>query len=197
MKWFFAIVLSVGAVWISGCAPLSSNPSIYSDPQEATVVFHPSDSNNLLSCLQESQDLSRADFKAYYQQVVSGRDRNGDVDSLRFVCLSLHRYASYNQFKEGLVVFDNYIEAHPDERTSLQGLGLLFNRIKREKINRWSQRNKLMDEKEALEDENRELLDTVAELEKTIEQDRSRITELQKQIEQLKNIENIIKNREL
>lgn len=198
MKWLVvAVVFSFMAVWTTGCAPLGSNPSIYSGSQEATVVFHPSDSNNLLSCLQESQGLSRGDFTLYYKQVAEKKELGGDAESLRFVCLSLHKYASYNQFKEGLAVFDQYVEEHPDERTSLMGLSLLMKRIKKEKINRWSQRNKLMDEREVLEDENRELLETVAELEKTIEQDQSRISELQKQIEQLKNIENIIKNREL
>ncbi len=90
-----------------------------------------------------------------------------------------------------------YIELHPEERQSLQGLYLLVKRINQEKINRWSQRNRLTDEKETLEEENRELFEAATVLEKQIEQDGKRINELQKQIEQLKNIENIIKNREL
>ncbi|WP_153305975.1 hypothetical protein [Desulfogranum mediterraneum] len=109
----------------------------------------------------------------------------------------MHQYASYKQFKQGLELLEKYIDGHPDEEGSLQGLNLLLKRINREKIKRWSQQNRLTDEKEVVEEENRGLLETVAGLEGQRELDQKRINELQKQIEQLKNIENIIKNREL
>lgn len=179
----FSVVVGLVLVCCTGCVSLSTTPSIYNGRQGSSLTFPPSDSNNLLSCLQESKDLSRSEFASYYKQVASKVKRGGDADSLRFVCLSLHSYASYEQFQDGLAQFEKYIESHPDERTSLQGLYLLMKRVEREKVNRWTLRNRLMDEQEALAEENREL--------------REKVAELQKQIEQLKNIENIIKNREL
>jgi aspartyl-tRNA synthetase len=51
-------------------------------------------------------------------------------------------------------------------------------------------------EKEGLESENKDLTERNELLEQAAVQDRNRVNELQNQIEQLKNIENIIKNRE-
>ena len=75
-------------------------------------------------------------------------------------------------------------------------MGQLLQRIDQEKIGKRAQSNKHTDEREELESENKELLERIETLEKNAVQDQDRIKGLQQQIEQLKNIENIIKNRE-
>lgn len=197
MKWWSVFFLLYLGVFLSGCTALQPRSTVTHGQQAATVVFTPTDCDSLLACVQQSQELSRKEFKTYFQRVVKEVERGGSDKQLQFICLSLNHYASYKQMTLGMQALQEYIKVHPGENESLQGLYLLIERINREKINRWTQRNRLMDEKEALEDENRELFDTVTTLEKQIEQDGKRIGELQKQIEQLKNIENIIKNREL
>ncbi|MBM9513992.1 hypothetical protein [Desulfogranum marinum] len=197
MKWWKFFSLFFLCLLLAGCAGLSPHSSAPKGQQAATVIFSPTDCDSLLACLEESRELSRNDFKAYYKRVALEVDKDVSGSQLQLICLSLHHYASYKQFKRGMGMIEEYIELHPEERQSLQGLYRLVERINQEKINRWSQRNRLMDEKETLEEENRELFDTGAALEKQIEQDSKRISELEKQIEQLKNIENIIKNREL
>lgn len=197
MKWYNIFSLFFLCWLLAGCTGLSLNSSLSQGQQAPTVIFSPTDCDSLLACLEESRELSRNDFKAYYKRVSLEADKNASGSTLQLICLSLHNYASYNQFKRGMEMLGDYIDLQPEERQSLQGLYRLVERINQEKINRWAQRNRLMDEKETLEDENRELFDTAADLEKQIKQDGKRISELEKQIEQLKNIENIIKNREL
>ena len=197
MKWWKAFSIFFFCLSLAGCTGLSLKSSVSQGQQSPTVIFSPTDCDSLLVCLEESRELSRNQFKAYYKRVSLEVDKKVTGSTLQLICLSLHHYASYKQFKFGMQMLKEYIEERPEERQSLQGLYLLAERINQEKINRWSQRNRLMDEKETLEDENRELFEGVAVLEKQIEQDEKRINELQKQIEQLKNIENIIKNREL
>ena len=197
MKWWNSFSIVLLCLLLVGCTGLSLDSSKSKGQQSPTVIFSPTDCDSLLACLEESRGLSRNDFKAYYKRVSQEVDKDASDSTLQLICLSLHHYASYKQFKRGMEILGDYIELHPEERQSLLGLSLLVERINQEKINRWSQRNRLMDEKEALEEENRELFDAAATLQKQVEQDDKRINELQKQIEQLKNIENIIKNREL
>ena len=197
MKWWNFFSIFFLCMLLAGCTGLSFNSSTSRGKQLPTVIFSPTDCDSLLACLEESRELSRNDFKAYYKRVSLEVEKKDPGSTLQLICLSLHHYASYKQFKVGMETLKEYIELHPEERQSLQGLYLLVKRINQEKINRWSQRNRLTDEKETLEEENRELFEAATVLEKQIEQDGKRINELQKQIEQLKNIENIIKNREL
>jgi hypothetical protein len=128
--------------------------------------------------------------------VVGMADGGTDADTLHLICLSLHGSATYKQFKAGTETLAKYIKEHPDAAATLQGIHLLMQRIDKEKIGKWAQSNKNLDEKEGLEVENKELLERNEILEKAAEQNQVRIRELQQQIEQLKNIENIIKNRE-
>ncbi|PID71726.1 MAG: hypothetical protein CSB34_06010 [Desulfobulbus propionicus] len=197
MKWFIwccAVLVAFGA---SGCTQLAQNNVTRQRQQPATVIFTPTNCDTLMSCLEQTKELSRADFKAQYQRVADEFSSDEDGKILELICLSLHRYSSYKQMKRGVEVLEEYIKFHPGESESLKGVLLLVTRIDHEKINRWSQHNRLMDEQETLEAENRELGETLATCEQQQEQDTKRIAELQKQIEQLKNIENIIKNREL
>ncbi len=192
MKLLFLLGLAVVLFLLAACAPLNPQRSIYPGRQEATVVFYPTDSNNLLSCLEESKSLKRKEFSDVFLSVSDTVQQGGDADQLRFICLSLHKHASYKDFKKGLGVLSGYIKKHPDEKKSLSGFQMLVQRLHQEKISRWAQTNS----KEILEEENKQLLDKIAALENAAEQDKVRVLELQNQIEQLKNIENIIKNRE-
>jgi len=197
MKWLIWCLLVLVSLGTHGCAQLTQQGGALQGVHPATVIFAPTNCDTLMSCLEQSRELSRNDFKVQYKRVEDEFARDADGKSLEFICLSLHRYSSYKQMKRGMKVLEDYIQLHPGESESLKGLLLLVQRIDREKINRWSQHNRLMDELEALEADNQELSKTLASYEQQQEQDVKRIAELQKQIEQLKNIENIIKNREL
>jgi len=161
-----------------------------------TVVFHATPGSSILSCLQETSSLRSRAFNRYFQEVSKAAQDGRDEDTLRLICLSLHTKASYRQFKQGEKALRNYIKSHPDNKKELQGLLSLVGRLDQAKVARWSNRKKLLDEKEELESEVSSLQARVDILLREHEQDRVKIQELRNQIEQLKNIENIIKNRE-
>ena len=191
MKGFCLFFVMLSCLLLGGCArdPMP-------DQSEKTVVSPPTDAHLILSCLAEHQKMSHKEFKAAYKAASAQASGGEDADILRLICLNLHEYASYKQFRSGAEILANYIKDHPDDAASLQGIHVLLQRIDKEKITKWAQSNKSLDEKEGLEAENKELLERNEMLEKGAAQDLVRIRELQKQIEQLKNIENIIKNRE-
>jgi uncharacterized protein HemX len=197
MKRFALLVMMV--VWVvfaQGCAGRYGKAA-QPDRQTATVVFRPTDAEAVLSCLSDQRKMTRKEFKAAYAAAHERYAKNkADADARQLICLSLHPYAGNRQFKDGLDQLALYIQNHPDAAPGLQGIQLLMQRIDREKAIRWAQSNKTSDEKEGLESENKELVERNEQLEHAAEQEKNRIGELQKQIEQLKNIENIIKNRE-
>lgn len=195
MKGFFLFFVLLASLLLSGCAGNFWKDSSADQAKEA-VVSCPTDANTTLACLTANQKLSRKEFKSEYKMVSAKAVGGVDADILHLICLSLHEYATYKQFKAGMETLAKYIKEHPDAAATLQGIHVLMQRIDKEKIVKWAQSNKNLDEKEGLESENKELLDRNEILEKAAEQDQVRIRELQQQIEQLKNIENIIKNRE-
>jgi hypothetical protein len=180
---------------VSGCAALNPKSSVPDQPRTA-VIFQPSDADMILSCLAERESLTRNEMREEYAFIAEqvGGGANGDMPHL--ICLSLHRHASYQQFKDGMESLAVRIDAYPEQAAGLRGVLILAQNIDREKISRWSLANKNLDEKEGLEAENRELLDRNEVLQANAVLDQARIRELQKQIEQLKDIENIIKSRE-
>jgi len=191
-KSIIMLVLSSGLL-LGGCA--GGFGSKAEQPKEKIVV-QAAASDTILSCFAGNEKMSRKQFIAAYKTAHATVARADEADILRFICLSLHQHASYKQFKEGMEALSRHIKDHPESAAGLQGLHLLMQRIEREKIVKWTQSNKSMEEKEGLEAENKELLERNEALEKDAVQDQTRIKELQKQIEQLKNIESIIKNRE-
>lgn len=195
MRSVYLIFILLSGLLLSGCAGGFRHKK-EPDQSQDTVVPRPADVETILACLADDQKLSRKDFKLSYKLVSSEAAGGDDADTLRLLCLSLHHHASYKQFKDGMETLSLYIKEHPESAASLQGLLLLMQRIDREKVIKWAQSNKSLDEKEELEAENKELLDRNEVLETSAAQDKVRIKELQNQIEQLKNIENIIKNRE-
>ena len=195
MKGFCLFLVMLSGVLLSSCAgEFWARP--VPDQSEKAVVSSPTDANSILSWLAEHQKMSHKEFKEAYKTALAQAAGGEDADVLRLICLSLHEYASYKQFKSGMEMLLNYIKDHPDDAASLQGIHVLLQRIDKEKIIKWAQSNKSLDEKEGLESENKDLLERNEVLEKSVAQDQVRIKELQKQIEQLKNIENIIKDRE-
>ena len=142
---------------------------------ESGDLHVPSDTNYLLSCLNDMQDIGPEEFAANFEMAENGLQRGRDQDKLRFICLSLHAGADYQQFKEGTKVLEQYIVEHPNTPDDIQGFQILVNQLDVEMMTKWSAWKSLLEDKKEL----------MAEIE-----------ELQKQIEQLKNIENIIKSRE-
>ncbi len=189
---FFVVLLSLllnscaGGFWKGGSSGQSKE----------VVVAPPKEAERVLSCLAEHQKMSRKEFKAAYKAASVQAADGAASDTLRLICLSLHKYARYKQFKAGEEALTHYVKDHPEAAAGLQGIQMLMQRIDKEMIGKWAQSNKNLDEKGELESENKELQERNDVLEKSAEQDQLRIRELEKQIEQLKNIENIIKNRE-
>jgi hypothetical protein len=193
-KWSVVAIVLVGCLF-SGCAVLVPSPP---DQLETEVIVQPSDADMILSCLAEQEDLTRNEMRERYAVIegqISGKD-NEDDKILDLICLSLHRQASYQQFKDGMEYLAARIDIYLNQAPALQGILILAQRIDREKISRWTLANRHLDEKEGLEAENKELLEHNQLLQANALQDQARITELQKQIEQLKDIENILKSRE-
>jgi len=188
------VMVLLAGLLLNGCAAIFGGRE--SDEPKEKIVVQSSDADTILSCLAGNEKMSRKEFSNAYKTAVADAARAENGDGLRLVCLSLHQHASYRQFKEGLEALVRYIKTHPTTAPGLQGIVLLMQRIDREKIVKWAQSNKSIDEKEGLEAENKELQERNEALERSASQDQARIKELQQQIEQLKNIENIIKNRE-
>lgn len=189
---YLAIIL-VASLSLSGCAALFGKGS--EQAQEATVP-RATETDVILACVAENKKFSRTTFNEAYKTALADATRPENAELPPLVCLSLHQRASYKQFRAGMETLASHIKAHPESAPSLQGLLLLQQRLNKEKIVKWAQGAKSMDEKEGLEADNKELLERNETLERNAAQDQTRIKELQQQIEQLKNIENIIKNRE-
>ena len=156
---------------------------------ESGDLHVPSDTNYLLSCLNDMQDIGPEEFAANFEMAENDLQRGRDQDKLRFICLSLHAGADYQQFKEGTKVLEQYIAEHPNSPDDIQGFQVLVGRLDMAITTKWSAWKSLREEK-------KELTAEVESLQGMLEQDQVLIEELQKQIEQLKNIENIIKSRE-
>jgi len=190
------IFLFCCSVVLGGCVAVQRQASELDNLLEPTVVFHATDGSSILSCLNDIGSLRSQEFNRYFQEAETRINEGRDEDKLRFICLSLNDKASYKQFKQGVALLKQYIREHPDSREELSGLMSLIDRLDKAKVTRWSGRKKMLDEKEELEAEVASLQARVEALLREHEQDAVKIQELRNQIEQLKNIENIIKNRE-
>jgi chromosome segregation ATPase len=185
-----------GSFLLGGCVAANRQTAGLDELLEPTVVFRASDSGYILSCLQELGSLHSKEFNAYFSATEARLENGDDEDQLRFICLSLSTKANYKQFKQGEGLLEQYIKEHPDSQKEMAGLRALVDRLDQAKVTRWSSRKKMLDEKEELEAEVAALQARIETLQGEHEQDTVRIKELRNQIEQLKNIENIIKNRE-
>ena len=181
---------------LTGCVKSNIDQSKATEPPLPEIIVQTKSTDTILSCLADKQAMTRREFRTAFNQTSKLEERDPDHDALNIVCLSLHDYASYKQFKMGIEVLSAYIKGHPDDAKGLGGLLRIMQRMDKEIMSKWTQYNKATDEKESLDAENKELFERNAVLEKNAEENQSRIKELQQQIEQLKNIENIIKNRE-
>ncbi len=135
-----------------------------------------------MSCLNDMQTLEQSEFDTKFKLAEDDQQNGRKMDRLYFICLSLTDKADDEQLKKGLDVLERYLEEHPDSGEGMQGFQYLVNRLESEITTRRSVRKVLTDENSSLQTE-------VASL-------KARLEEQHRQIEQLKNIENIIKNRE-
>ncbi len=154
-----------------------------------TVVFEPSGSSSLLTCVNELQGMSRKELVRYTAEVAETLASGDEENLIKYICLSLHPKADYRQFKRGKKVLARYLDEHPDASEDMQGVFVLVKQLDRALLGSFSGRNKIQEERDKLAAQ-------VESLELTAKQDQGKIQELQRQIDQLKNIENIIKNRE-
>lgn len=150
---------------------------------EPIVVYPSFTSNYLLSCLNDMRTLSRKEFDSEFELAEVGLEYGRKLDKLRFICLTINDKADYKQFKHGMKVLEQYFADNPDSGEEMEGFRYLVDRLDEEILNRWSAWKSLLNDKKELKAE-------VVSL-------KARIEELSDQIEQLKNIENIIKSREM
>ncbi|MCL2340265.1 MAG: hypothetical protein FWC49_01010 [Proteobacteria bacterium] len=188
-KAYWALIVAAG-LSLSGCAAKEAQR-----PKEEPVV-RTTEADAILACAAENRKFSRQEFDRAYKAALAKATQPDSAELSPLICLSLHPQATYKQFKAATEVLVRSVRKHPESAPSLRGLVQLLQRLDQEKIGKRAQNSKHTDEREELESENKELLDRIETLEKNAVQDQDRIKGLQQQIEQLKNIENIIKNRE-
>lgn len=186
----YRVVGLVVGMALSGCATKEIEP-----PKEKIVV-QATETDAILACVAGKERYSRKTFNSAFKAALANATRADSPELPPLICLSLHQQATTRQFKEGMDVLVRHLKKHPESATSLQGLSMLIQQLDKERVVKRLQSSKSQDEKEGLEAENKDLAERNESLEKNAVQDQSRIKELQQQIEQLKNIENIIKNRE-
>ena len=189
---YVGAVLLVGLL-AGGCSGVFSRQE--NGDENRKIIIQNSDADTILTCLASNEKMTRKDFNAAYKQTVAEIGRGEKADFIRHVCLSLNQHATYKQFKGGMDSLSTHIKEQ-EKISSLYGLLFLFQRIEKEQRKRWVIRNKKEGEVDLIENENKELMEKIETLEKNSVGDQGKIKELQQQIEQLKNIENIIKNRE-
>lgn len=188
----YGIWCGILLIWLAalgGCVQPKQYRSEEKEIMDPVIVFRSFSGYYILSCLQDSLDMDRQEFDRRFATAESATEQGADLDSLRFVCLSLNAHADVDQFRRGLEVFDRYLRDHPDAGNDMLGLRLLLGRLDEEVRNGWSARQTLLGEK-------KELQEQLALLQGSLEQVELKNIELQNQIEQLKNIEHIIKSRE-
>ncbi|MDD3619014.1 MAG: hypothetical protein PHX57_06440 [Desulfobulbaceae bacterium] len=188
----YGIWCGILLIWLAalgGCVQPKQYRSEEKEILDPVIVFRSFSGYYILSCLQDSLDMDRQEFDRRFATAESATEQGADLDSLRFVCLSLNAHADVDQFRRGLEVFDRYLRDHPDAGNDMLGLRLLLGRLDEEVRNGWSARQTLLGEK-------KELQEQLALLQGSLEQVELKNIELQNQIEQLKNIEHIIKSRE-
>lgn len=188
----YGIWCGILLIWLAalgGCVQPKQYRSEEKEILDPVIVFRSFSGYYILSCLQDSLDMDRQEFDRRFATAESASEQGADLDSLRFVCLSLNAHADVDQFRRGLEVFDRYLRDHPDAGNDMLGLRLLLGRLDEEVRNGWSARQTLLGEK-------KELQEQLALLQGSLEQVELKNIELQNQIEQLKNIEHIIKSRE-
>nr|WP_321465575.1 hypothetical protein [uncultured Desulfobulbus sp.] len=156
-----------------------------------------SSSETILSCLQTHTNISRKSYKNAVKETEQNYTaKNNAYNSLQVICINIHPYASYSQFRKGKKQLADYMTQHPNDTSGLGGLEYLLEQMNRERAARRNLSNKIEKEKQSLNLKNKELIDQNSRLKSDAEQDKARLNELRKQIDQLKNIESIIKNRE-
>jgi len=180
---------------LHGCALQSGRSSSANTSGDGSL--HQSSAETILTCLQTHTNISR---KAYKKAVKETEQKytakNNAYNSLQVICLNIHPYAGYSQFRKGKKQLADYMTKYPHDTSGLGGLEYLLEQINRERAARWNLTNKIDQEKQSLSLKNKELLEQNSKLKSDAEQDKNRLDELKKQIDQLKNIESIIKNRE-
>lgn len=185
------IVVASFTLLLNGCAmkdrQQETPPEVALEP---VVVYQSLGTTSLLTCLNDSRNIGRGAFDFNYEAAERDMQEAKDTDRLRFICLSFNEKADQKQFKKGLEALAQYVADHPDSGEDLLGLQVLAERLNQEIVNRWSAWKSLLNDKKKLSAE-------VDSLRSSLEAAQAKNDELQKQIEQLKNIEEIIKRREV
>lgn len=183
MKLCKCVLLTGGIVLLlGGCSSLVPSSWENDSILEPLSVFPVFSNSYLLSCISEMEALNEEKFARRFEYAASHLADGGNLDKLRFICLSLTSKAEYGQFRKGWEVFHEYLDKNPGQREDMQGFRILLDRLKEEIQDKRSIRKAFLAEENEL----------LAEIESL----KIRLEEQQKQVERLKNIEPIIKSRE-
>ena len=183
------IALLACGLLISGCTQAMNVNGTTRQHFDPTVIFRPSESEQILSCVQKMRGMKKEEAAELLRKAASKKYDKGDRRQLHYICLTLLQSASYKQFTDGMATLKQYIDASPDSHPDLQGLLYLLERLDQAIISRWSARKTLKKEKQRLQAE-------IDELMGRLQQANAKIDELSDQLNKLKNIEKIISDRE-
>ena len=177
------IVLFIFVMLIGGCAVSQSNfPGNKKQLSNQETIY-------ILSCINELKNLGEKEFTTEFKKAEKSLLNGSDQDKLRFICLSFHANAEYQEFQQGLEELQLYLAEHQYSSDSIEGLKILVERLDEEIAKKQSSWKSLHEEKKTYTKD-------VAYLQKRLKEEEVLIKELQQQIEQLKNIESIIQRRE-
>jgi len=169
---------------LSGCSALNGHFSNNKNKNGQFSQLSPSET--ILNCIQKEKDISRAEYNLMLQDTEELYAKQPNKQhTLKMICLNIHPLAGYSQFRKGIQQISDFLLAHPNDTSGLNGLENILDQLNRERVVRWN-----------LSIENQDLIEKNKQLQQKAAQDKNRLTELKKQIDQLKNIESIIKNRD-
>lgn len=183
MKFQKILLLICGLPFLlGGCGGMNSQSWGEGTILETLGIFPVFSNDYLLSCIGDMEDLDSEQFARRYTYAESELAEGGELDTLRFICLSMNKNADYTQFKKGREVLQKYLVDNPGLSDDMQGFMVLYDRLNEEML---SERNTC----KSLHEENEKFKAEIESL-------KIKLDEQQKQIERLKNIEPIIKSRE-
>jgi len=189
MKLGTIIALFFFTLLFNGCSRFERQRADVRHRDDLSQQLSPAET--ILDCLQNHWDISRKEYKIALNTAQKNYEaQQSAYNQLQMICFNVHPSAKYSQFRDGIQQLSRYAEDHPEQTSGLTGLKYLLELIDRERILRWNLSDKYDEDTKKLQERNQRL-------QKEAEQDGKRLKELNKQIDQLKNIESIIKNREL
>ncbi|MBU0945862.1 MAG: hypothetical protein KJ804_16085 [Proteobacteria bacterium] len=175
---------------LASCQQFSALDNQYNHPPEAIEDPCHISSDEILSCIVSSKQLSTKDLNSEFDALINFIESESSNTKLnRLLCLTLHHDASKKQLQRGKDILEKIIKNNKCRQKNLTGLLLLIqgNLDLHEKyINKAS---KLQLEQKKLLKKNETL---TLELDEEIISSQRRIEDLEQQVQKLKEIESMV-----